>query len=322
MRELVLVVDRRNTELTLEGGALRVSQGDGKPDFVPVGLLGLVVLRGNPKVPPGVLRVLAERGVAVALLPQRGAGKGTWVGEGLANSIAVRVAQHRVAAAPRGGVIAARIAHAKVERYAALARQQDMAVAVELERFAGGLGETESADKARGLEGAAASAWWAALGEHLDARWRFRGRNRRPPRDPVNALLSLGYTLVGAEVSLAVRALGLDPALGFLHGVVPGRESLVLDLLEPLRAGVDAWVLRWVTGGALAPSDFTFSKADGCRLNKKARGAFYSLWSEARMEWFDPLQPGDPLPDLCRQWALWLREQLGAYDPQTGQAVD
>ena len=76
-----------------------------------------------------------------------------------------------------------------------------------------------------GLEGTVAAAWWNWLGAVLPKHWRFAGRNRRPPRDPVNALLSLSYTLLGVEILKQVQ----EPALGFLHGIVPGRKSLVLE---------------------------------------------------------------------------------------------
>jgi hypothetical protein len=87
-----------------------------------------------------------------------------------------------------------------------------------------------------------------------------------------------------------VQQLGLDPALGFLHGVVPGRESLVLDLMEPLRPSVDLLVADMLCD-LLLPDQFTHSARDGCRLSKSGRGAFYRAWAVTRGDW----------PDLSRR---------------------
>jgi CRISPR-associated endonuclease Cas2 len=112
---------------------------------------------------------------------------------------------------------------------------------------------------------------------------------------PVNALLSLGYPLLAGEVLRAVQQLGLDPALGFLHGVVPGRESLVLDLMEPLRPGVDLLVVRMLDD-LLRPTQFTHGARDGCRLDKGGRNAFHRAWAVTRADWPDlaARRPGPP----------------------------
>lgn len=159
------------------------------------------------------------------------------------------------------------------------------------------------------------------------------GRNRRPPRDPVNALLSLGYTLLGAEMLSAVQEAGLDPALGFLHGIVPGRESLVLDLIEPLRPGVDALVLRLLEQ-VVTPAHFTRHPVQGCRLNKEGWGLFYPAWANARRYWPLPLAPDVELGDWtavsaeaqveqslhiqCRRMIRVLRALLRAPGDVTG----
>lgn len=94
-----------------------------------------------------------------------------------------------------------------------------------------------SVDSMRGLEGAAASAYFAAFPAMLNGQaLRFSGRNRRPPEDPVNALLSFLYTLLKNDVQSALEGVGLDPAAGFLHALRPGRPALALDLMEELRA--------------------------------------------------------------------------------------
>lgn len=102
-------------------------------------------------------------------------------------------------------------------------------------------------DILRGHEGEAAAAYFAALPAILPAPWQsdFCGRSRRPPRDRVNALLSFGYALLTRDATAAAARVGLEPMLGFLHVVHPGRPALALDLIEPFRAAwVDTAVLR------------------------------------------------------------------------------
>ncbi|SFU30122.1 CRISPR-associated endonuclease Cas4g/Cas1g [Alicyclobacillus macrosporangiidus] len=110
----------------------------------------------------------------------------------------------------------------------------------------------------------------------------MKGRNRRPPKDPVNALLSLAYSLLTRELYAAVAAVGLDPLLGFYHRVEPGRPSLVLDLMEPFRAIVaDSVVIRTLNTGEIEWSDF-YVGPEACALKQHGRKKFF-LAFERRM---------------------------------------
>ena len=107
-----------------------------------------------------------------------------------------------------------------------------------------------------------------------DAREDFGmhdGRNRRPPRDPVNACLSLAYTLLHFEAVRMAHAAGLDPLLGFYHRPAFGRESLACDLIEPLRPAVDEWIWQQFSPGPLRPEHFSPDKG-ACLLGKTGRG--------------------------------------------------
>lgn len=108
--------------------------------------------------------------------------------------------------------------------------------------------------------------------------WGFKERNRRPPRDPVNALLSLGYTLAGNSLGQMVSTYGLDVSLGFLHAPLSNRPSLMLDVLEPVRPWIDQWLWLKVHSGLLTPKHFSQSNEYGCRLNQEGRGLFFSAW--------------------------------------------
>ncbi len=130
----------------------------------------------------------------------------------------------------------------------------------------------------RGIEGAAARAHFSGLAAVLPPSLGFTGRNRRPPRDPANACLSLAYTLLHAEATGVAHAAGLDPLLGFYHRPAFGRESLASDLIEPLRAEVDLWVWTLFRDRDLREDHFTFDKG-ACLLGKAGRQGFYAAWS-------------------------------------------
>lgn len=146
------------------------------------------------------------------------------------------------------------------------------------------LEKSESINGMRGIEGIAAKDWFAVLSSIVDDKWQFKKRNRRPPRDPVNSLLSLGYTLLMSEVKKSVFLRGVDPGLGFLHDPYPGRESLVLDLLEPMRFGVDFFVIE-IIKEYFTPKDFVNTERDGCRLIKDRRPEFYYAWERLKNDW-------------------------------------
>lgn len=302
--DLLLVLDKRDMLVRLEGKALRVERPDGALQRVPLGMLGMVVVHGAPAVTCDVWRALAERFIPAVLAPVRTQGT-AWLGAGLSTAIQVRCRQHELARDPAATLAVARQwirlkLTMQRQLLAALPPPLNAAPTTEiraaLERELAAVATVESVAGLMGVEGAAAAAWYGWLAAHLPAPWGFSGRNRRPPRDPVNALLSLGYTLLGAEMLSAVQEAGLDSALGFLHGIVPGRESLVLDLIEPLRPGVDALVLR-LLDRVVTPAHFTRHPAQGCRLDKEGRGVFYPAWANARQYWPLPLAPAVDLGD-------------------------
>ncbi|MBU1664742.1 MAG: CRISPR-associated endonuclease Cas1 [Gammaproteobacteria bacterium] len=126
----------------------------------------------------------------------------------------------------------------------------------------------------RGLEGAAARAYFQGLAALFPPALEFNGRNRRPPRDPVNACLSLGYTLLHFDAVRACHLAGLDPLLGFYHRPSFGRESLASDLIEPLRPHLDRQVWHLFRDRTLRDDHFS-RDGQACLLGKAGRAAFY-----------------------------------------------
>ena len=118
--------------------------------------------------------------------------------------------------------------------------------------------------------------------------FEWRGRNRRPPRDPVNALLSLTYMMALSEVVTSCYAHGLDPFVGFLHQLDYSRPSLALDLLEPLRAPMCAhFVLRLFQEEIFVPEDFSLSDTNGCRLSSSALQIYLERFNRVRESGFN-----------------------------------
>ncbi len=140
----------------------------------------------------------------------------------------------------------------------------------------------------RGMEGSAAERYFSvfdALIRNEEAGFRFSGRSRRPPMDPVNALLSFAYTLLGNEMESALESVGLDPAVGFLHRDRPGRASLALDLLEEFRAFLgDRLVLSLLNLKQLKPGDFEHGGNGAVKLKDHGRNTVLSAYQARKKE--------------------------------------
>jgi len=137
----------------------------------------------------------------------------------------------------------------------------------------------EDLDALRGVEGLASAEYFGVFDELLSDGWRWPGRVRRPPTDPVNAMLSFGYTLACGEVGRALTLRGFDTRIGLLHGLRYGRESLVLDVVEEFRAAmVDRFVLKRINLGQVKVEDFETHDDGAVRLRDGARRDFLEAW--------------------------------------------
>lgn len=147
-----------------------------------------------------------------------------------------------------------------------------------LERLRSQVEKCEHLDSVRGLEGVATAAWYRFLGKMLEPPWEFTTRQKRPPKDPVNALLSLGYTWLLRQAEARLHAVGLEITLGTLHQYQPGRPSLACDLVEPHRPGaVDRWVLRNCNQKRVTPDDFQ-KTGDAITIKQERFGWLVQDW--------------------------------------------
>jgi CRISPR-associated protein Cas1 len=285
-----LYVDRRGVALRLDGEALAFYENDERIGTVPLAPLDRVYLRGDVTLHSNLLGKLGEHGVGVVVLSGR-KGVASLLLATPHNDAARRVAQYRWSQDADFCLRFARtVVELKLREQLAFLddlRGQDMHARYELSVRARQVsGAIESVDKQvsiaalRGLEGHAAAAYFAGLSAHLHSGLGFTGRNRRPPRDPFNAVLSLGYTLLHADTVLALYGAGLDPFVGFYHAIHFGRESLACDLMEVLRPLLDRFAVGLFKSGELHVGDFSITE-QGCLMSKAARVRFYPLYEEA-----------------------------------------
>jgi CRISPR-associated protein Cas1 len=259
-------VVQRGATVRREGALLNVFVGSKREAQISTHDLGQLVLMGNVLLTPGALDLLLERGVDTVLLTVHGRYRARIVGTG-SGHVTLRLAQYAAFSEPsRALEVAKALVRGKVEnqrRYlvrqaregrAAGCRRACLSMRATLERLA----RAETLDEVRGCEGAAAAAYFRVFGGLITAEgFSFDGRNRRPPMDPVNAMLSFSYTLLANVVEAAVHVVGLDPYLGTLHAPEPGRPSLVCDLQEEFRTPlVDAMVVAAMNLGVVEPGDF------------------------------------------------------------------
>lgn len=233
---------------------------------VRMGDVDEVLVFGAVSLTPPAISALLQRGIDTVFLTMRGQYRGRLAGKPGRN-IELRLAQFDRLRDPAVTVPLARaLVGGKVsnQRYILLraqreAKREDLAEAIGgVRRLLEGLESSASVEEVRGLEGQAAAIYFGAFGKCIrNPDFSFTSRTRRPPRDPINAMLSFGYTLLGALMESAVLRTGLDPMLGVFHAPEYGRPSLVLDLIEEFRPVlVDALALRMVNRREVAPEDF------------------------------------------------------------------
>lgn len=310
-----LYLDRKDIELRREGRHLCLYEAGSRSATIPLNVVERVVIRGQATLSTGVLGLFAEEGVGLLVLGGR-QGRAAAILHGKKHGdTARRIAQYRwhhddefrLPWARR--LVAFKLkAQARLLRSALQVRpdcRKPLSDAIaRLERALTTVDDAARLERLQGIEGAAAAAYFAGFTQIFPASLGFTGRNRRPPKDPVNAALSLAYTLLHFEAVNACHAAGLDPSVGFYHEPAYSRESLASDLIEPLRPRVDRWVWRLFAERNLRADSFA-TEADRCLLKKNGREMFY-----ARYERFVR-----PLRGLLRRYSLLIARRLTEEAP-------
>ena len=267
MQKQVLYVTHQGAKIHRSNGMVGVTIDQDRVERIPADTLDRILVFGNVQVTTQVIALLLRHGVGLSFLSSSGRFRGQLISPESGN-VFVRLAQHeRFHDAPFRARFARDLIAEKLREARALLNRHarnhkdtadDIRTAVrELRELARRLDPVPDPETLRGFEGAAAAAYFRVFGRMVRGPFVFEGRSRRPARDSVNALLNLGYTLVGQEVADRLETVGLDPRIGFFHGVRYGRRSLALDLIEPHRVRiVDRTTLSLLNRRSFLPDDF------------------------------------------------------------------
>ncbi len=267
---LPLYVQEQGARISVKGGQLLVT-GSSEKREVRILDTSQVSVMGNVQVTTQALRTMLSAGIPCSFYSTGG-----WLYGRATNfaskNVELRMAQHRVASSkPASLSIAKAFVESKIRNCRTLLRRNGEEVPThvlgDLRKFAQKALEVSSVESLLGIEGSAARLYFQNFSRmfHQDEVLRpfdFNGRNRRPPKDPVNALLSFCYALLTKEFTNAVALVGMDPLVGYLHQPRFGRPALALDMMEEFRPLVaDSVVLSLVNGGIVKTSDFIITGA-------------------------------------------------------------
>jgi CRISPR-associated protein Cas1 len=301
-----LYIDRKDLHLKLDGNALAFYSGRKKAGSVPINPLKRVVVVGNVSIETPVLHRLSDKNISVIFL----SGKrlrfcGTLHGK-IHNNGILRIKQYEKALSDFALMTAKEIVARKILKQKAFleeVKNQRADLRLKLTTATKSLSkvfetlkeQTLTMESLRGLEGGAGAAYFAAYAAMFPPSLGFRKRNRRPPEDPVNAMLSLCYTMLHFEMLREIETIGLDPTIGFYHEFEYGRSSLACDLVEPYRPDVDKFVWEVFRTRTFTARDFAKDdERPGCYLKKHSRRRFYPLYEEwakkARPVWTEEVR--------------------------------
>ncbi|SRR5579883_2048687 len=260
---------------TYEAFTVTSKQEDGswKKQSVPAQTVEEVVLMGNPQVTGDAFTYALELGMPIHYLSDYGKYLGSAL-PGYSRNGKLRLAQYAVYHnSERRLELVKAIVTAKIHnQHTVLYRHKLGENSLKSRKKL--VEEQTTLDGVRGVEGLAAKEYFACWDALLKEPWSFPGRNRRPPTDPVNSLLSFAYGLLRVQVTAGVHITGLDPYIGYLHEVHHGQPAMVLDLMEEFRPLVaDSLVLSVLNNREIQPEDFTESLG-AFRLSDNGRKKF------------------------------------------------
>jgi len=281
-----LYLDRKDIVLKIINKSLVCYVNDKRQRAIPLALLERLIISCSVKFSSPVLLRLASQGIVVTIInPRNSAQQAMLLGSGSKNPYP-RLWQYRaVQNKTLSEQLAQRWITSKVKNQLRFLKRQQLirkelrhplTTAInQLSNVLMSLQQPVDIPKLLGLEGNAAKVSFGAYQKLLPVAFGFNGRKRRPPPDPVNACLSLTYTLLYTRATQQAYAQGLDPKLGFLHDPSYSRDSLAADLIEPWRPHVDEWVLHLFNQRVLRLDDFKQDQ-NACLLGKVGRAKFYA----------------------------------------------
>jgi len=285
-----LFVEKKAMEIRYERACLLLFHEGKRISSVPLAQLERIVVAPHVALTAGVLGLVAEKNVALLVLNSRYPNRTALLSGTMQGDIHRRLTQYQchqdAAFRLQWSILLVKLKILRHYRLLLKLRLQRPDLRYPLTQGINGLENIvddlsyedipTTLSNLRGKEGAAAAMFFKAFTQVFPAALNFTGRNRRPPKDPVNVCLSLAYTLCYQESVNAIKTAGLDPALGCLHEPYYNRDSLACDLMEPLRPLVDSWVHQLFHKAVLRQEDFTIT--DMCLLHVTGKQRFYEAF--------------------------------------------
>lgn len=339
MRALLntLFVTSEDAYLTLDGENIVANREKQVVGRFPMHNLDGVISFSYAGASPALMGACAERNIALSFCSPRGKFLAR-VSGGSGGNVLLRRTQYRVADDPAASCRAARsMIFGKLynSRWSIERTCRDHALRIDQQRLRAAsqriqdvlpaVLEETSLDSLRGLEGTAATAYFSVFDDlilNLKKDFFFHGRNRRPPLDNLNAMLSFAYGLLAHDCASALESVGLDSYVGFLHRDRPGRTSLALDLMEELRPCMaDRFVLTMINNRIVSEQDFERQESGAVQFTENGRRTFLKSWQEKKQNpithpYLNEKLPWGLVPYLqALLLARYLREDLDAYPP-------
>lgn len=339
MRKLLntLFVTSEDAYLTIDGENVVVNREKQEVARFPLHTLSGIISFGYAGASPALMGGCARRGVSLSFCTPTGRFLARSVGEENGN-VLLRRMQYRAADDPAHSCrIARNMIFGKLHnaRWSIERTKRDHGMRVDAETLSNASGQIKellprtldeaSLDGLRGLEGNGANAYFGVLDQLIlndKGIFSFNGRSRRPPLDPVNAMLSFAYSILAHDCASALEAAGLDPYVGFLHRDRPGRTSLALDLMEELRPCMaDRFVITLINNRVMDEKVFIRQESGAVLLNDDGRRKFFKHWQDKKRESLTHAYLGDKLqwgmvPYIQAQLlARYLRGDLDDYPP-------
>lgn len=295
-----LYVQTQGSYLRLEHDTLKVDIEKKTVLQIPLHHLGGIVAFGNVLLSPFLIHRCADDGRSIVWLTRSGRFKARTSGMTSGN-VLLRRAQHAALDCKETTlnlakyIVAGKLQNARTVLLRSArenpAPDEESALRLAAKTHAEAIRQLPKLrylDEVRGVEGDAAKAYFSVFNHMIRSNrddFVFNGRNRRPPRDPINALLSFVYGMLRNECSAALESIGLDPQVGFLHALRPGRHSLALDLMEEFRAVfADRFVLTLINLGQIKASDFVTRPGGAVELKEDARKALVVAYEKRKQD--------------------------------------
>lgn len=293
-----LFVDRKDLELKLDGSAMAFYVNGEREGTVPIKPLNRIVIKGSVMIDTAVFRRLAENGVTVVFISGKGSRFCGMFHGPLHNNGLLRLNQYQKTETTFPQDFACRMVMQKLTGNLQLlvyARDErpDLRLSLTssictIEKVLEKLESATDLASLRGLEGGASAAYFGAFTGMFPPSLEFKKRTRRPPLDPVNAMLSMVYTMIHYETVSEIQQIGLDPTIGYYHQFEYGRDSLACDLVEPRRPIVDRFVWTLFRERDFTVRDFAMNdERPGCYLKKDSRSRFYPIY----INWVKEIRP-------------------------------